>query len=62
MRLPGSRRFYVALAIVALGAILLANAHLVYVASTSQPRCVEHVKGDGAPKAPGVFGAAKPSC
>lgn len=54
MRLPGSRRFYVMLALVALGAVLLANAHLVYVASTSQPQCVEHAGGD--------FGAAKPSC
>lgn len=62
MRLPRSRGFYVTLAIVVLGGILLANAHLVYVAATSQPKCVEHAKGDGAPQAQGVFGAAKSSC
>jgi len=62
MRLPRSRGFYVTLAIAALGAIVLANAHLVYVASTSQPKCVEHIRADGTAKAPGVFGAAKSSC
>jgi len=46
----------------ALVAILLANAHLVYVASTSQPECVAHAKADGTSHAPGVFGAAKSSC
>ncbi len=62
MRLPRSRGFYLILALAALGGVLLANAHLVYVASTSQPECVEHVKGDAGVKAPGVFGAAKSSC
>ncbi|OYW88042.1 MAG: hypothetical protein B7Z20_03545 [Sphingobium sp. 32-64-5] len=62
MRLPRSRSFYITLAIAALGVILLANAHLVYVASTSQPQCVVHVKSDGSAHAAGVFGAAKSSC
>lgn len=62
MRLPRSRRVYIVLAIAALGVILLANAHLVYVASTSQPQCVAHAKTDGSARAPGVFGAAKSSC
>lgn len=62
MRLPRSRGFYVTLAITAVGAILLANAHLVYVASTSEPKCVEHARNDGTQKAVGVFGAAKSSC
>lgn len=38
--------------------VLGANAHLVYVAVTSQPDCVAHVRpgsGEG-------FGAAKSSC
>jgi len=50
-----------------LAALLLAgaNAHLVYVAVTSQPDCVDHVRlGDAdrrdAEKAP--FRAAKSSC
>ncbi len=62
MRLPRSRGFYVTLAIAALGAILVANAHLVYVASNSQPQCVAHARADGTVKGAGVFGAAKSSC
>lgn len=62
MRLPRSRLFFLMLAGVALAVVLLANAHLVYVASASQPGCVPHAKTDGANSAPGVFGAAKPSC
>ena len=46
-----------------LAALLLlvgANAHLVYVAVTSQPDCVDHVRqGDAAT---GSFRAAKSSC
>lgn len=41
-------------------ALLAANAHLVYVASTSQPACVEHLRDAGA--APGQYRAAKSSC
>ena len=62
MRLPRSRRFYISLAIAALGGILLANAHLIYVAATSQPPCVAHAQSDGSVRTPGVFGAAKSSC
>lgn len=50
--------------IVAAGALLfiLANTHLVYVAVTSQPDCVAHVRpGEGA-AGTGWFGAAKPAC
>lgn len=49
-------------AVAALVVVLLANAHLVYVASTSQPDCVAHARADGTQRAPGVFGAAKSSC
>lgn len=62
MRFPRSRGFYVTLAIAVLGVILLANAHLVYMASTSQPECVAHTIGDTAQKEPGAFSAAKSSC
>ena len=49
--------------IVAAGLLLLigVNAHLVYVAVTSQPDCVAHLnQGDGAPI--GKFRAAKSAC
>jgi hypothetical protein len=40
--------------------LLLANAHLVYVALTSQPACVAHLKApDGKPD---HFRAAKSGC
>ena len=50
-----------------LAALLLlvaANAHLVYVAVTSQPDCVDHVRqGDaGKGQVQGSFRAAKSSC
>ncbi|MBX3088330.1 MAG: hypothetical protein KF742_07550 [Cryobacterium sp.] len=47
---------------VAAGITLLvaANAHLVYVAATSQPECVEHLRiGEGSAQ---QFSAAKSSC
>jgi len=36
-----------------------ANAHLVHVAVTSQPDCVEHLKTEGKD---GAYRAARPSC
>lgn len=48
----------VGLSIVAV--LVLANAHLVYVAFTSQPACVTHLKApDGTPD---HFRAAKSGC
>jgi hypothetical protein len=41
-------------------ALVAANAHLVYVASTSQPACVSHLRDAG--NEPGQFRAAKSSC
>lgn len=43
-------------------AILAANAHLAYVAFTSAPACVEHVKGGDAAPPSSAFSAAKSSC
>lgn len=40
--------------------LVLANFHLVYVATTSQPECIAHLKTSGA--ASGSFRAAKPAC
>jgi hypothetical protein len=50
--------------IVAAGALLfaLANAHLVYVAVTSQPDCVAHVGPGESAAGMGSFSAAKPAC
>lgn len=51
----------VSLLIVGAGALVFigANAHLVHVALTSQPDCVEHLKTEGQD---GVYRAARPSC
>ncbi|GLT02365.1 hypothetical protein GCM10007897_37720 [Sphingobium jiangsuense] len=62
MRLPRSRAFFLLLAGAALALVLIANAHLVYVASTSQPACVPHARADGDKPVGGAFGAARPSC
>jgi hypothetical protein len=46
------------------GGLLLvagANAHLVYVAVTSQPDCVQHVRS-GSDARPGQFSVAKSAC
>ena len=42
--------------------LVLANAHLVYVAFASQPQCVSHMKlGEGNPQS-GAFSAARSAC
>jgi hypothetical protein len=42
--------------------LLIANSHLVYVAITSQPECVAHLRqGEGDP-GQGKFSAARSSC
>jgi hypothetical protein len=48
--------------VVGLALLAFANVHLLYVAVTSQPDCVAHVRqGEGASSA-GLFSAAKSSC
>lgn len=48
------------LAVVAIAAVVAANAHLVWVAIASQPDCVAHVRrGEGADR---QFSAAQSSC
>lgn len=53
----------IVVAVVTAGLLLLAgaNAHLLYVATTSQPDCVDHVK-PGETSRGGMFSAAKSSC
>lgn len=48
---------------IVVGALLLiaANAHLVYVAVTSQPDCIAHAK-PGEANSAHAFGAAQSSC
>lgn len=48
-----------AFAVVTIGVLLAANAHLVYVAFASQPDCVTHLKGEGDH---GTYRAAKSAC
>ena len=43
-------------------ALLLANAHLVYVAFSSQPDCVAHVRDGEGERPAGAYRAAKSSC
>lgn len=40
--------------------LVAANAHLVYVAFTTQPDCVPHLKEAG--KTPGAYRAARSAC
>lgn len=58
---PSRRRhWWLALAIAAgIAAFVAMNVHLVYVAATSQPECVEHSK---APGEAGSYRAAKSAC
>jgi len=42
--------------------LLIANGHLIYVATTSQPACVAHVQqGEGIAR-PGRYSAAQSAC
>lgn len=59
----GARRTKIAIGVAVVAAVamlLLANAHLVYVATTSQPDCVPHLKASGSEA--GAFRAAQSSC
>lgn len=47
---------------IAIVAVLLANAHLVWVAVSSQPDCVAHVRGGDSDRPAGSYMAAKSSC
>ena len=46
----------------AVAAVLAANAHLVYVATMSQPACVPHLKQGQGDAAHGLFSAAQSPC
>ena len=57
-----ARRFIVGLAVCAALIVLLANAHLFYVATRSQPDCVDHIKERADEASPMAFRAARSSC
>ncbi|MGM4924978.1 hypothetical protein AB8A31_18905 [Tardiphaga sp. 804_B3_N1_9] len=42
--------------------VLMANAHMVYVAFSSQPDCIDHVKRGTSVAEAGKFSAASSSC
>lgn len=42
--------------------VVAANAHLVYIASSSQPPCVAHLRQGDTTNEPGRFAAAESSC
>lgn len=50
--------------LIGFGVVLLvaANGHLLYVAMTSQPDCVDHVRGGQTNENNAGFSAAKSSC
>jgi hypothetical protein len=58
-RRRSTRRMLTIATIVIVGVLLAANAHLVYVAFSSQPDCVAHLKGEGDH---GTYRAAKSAC
>lgn len=58
-RQRGTTRIVVTVAVVLVGVLLAANAHLVYVAFSSQPDCITHLKDQGEN---GTYRAANSSC
>ena len=56
----GSRRIWIAMALILVAIVAAANIHLVYVAVTSHPPCVPHLQSpDGSGTA---FRAASSAC
>lgn len=62
MRLPRSRLFYLALSAVVIAVLVLANAHMVVVAVSSQPECVDHVRTGELKSGTTPYGAARSAC
>ena len=59
---PRRNRRLVILGLITLGCLVFigANAHLFYVAFSSQPDCVDHLKAPG--EGPGTYRAAQSDC
>jgi len=60
-RMTTATRIWLLLA-AAIAAVVAANAHLIYVATMSQPPCVPHLKQGEGDAARGLFSAAQSSC
>lgn len=60
---PVNAKFWVWMAVTAgLLLVLMANVHMVYVAFSSQPDCIDHVKRGASVAEAGTFSAASSSC
>ncbi len=57
-----ARSLVIVLVVLAIAGVLVANAHFLLMAETSQPACVAHVKGGDRVAQPGAFSAARSSC
>ena len=55
-----TRRFHLLWLLIAVAVFVGANAHLVYVAVSSEPGCVAHLKDKSG--TPGGYRAAKSAC
>jgi hypothetical protein len=62
VRRPRTRTRIWLLLAVALAALVAANAHLIYVATMSQPPCVPHLRQGEGDAVRGLFSAAQSSC
>lgn len=57
-----SRKFFIWVTALAMVVVLMANAHLIYVAASSEPACIPHVRNGEPAQTPGRFSAATTSC
>jgi hypothetical protein len=55
-------RLWLLLVAVMVAIVVAANAHLIYVANTSQPACVTHLTQGEGDATRGLFRAAQSSC
>lgn len=64
MTMPAPKRKIAVWLLIGLGCLLLvaANAHLVYIAVTSQPECVAHIRHGEGDAMHDRFSAARSSC
>ena len=62
MSLLASKRTIWLCLVLGLAIIGAANWHLVYIATTSQPDCVDHLRAGAGDGTRGLYSAAKSSC
>jgi hypothetical protein len=59
---PRTTRLWLLFVAVMAAIVVAANAHLIYVATTSQPACVTHLTHGEGDATRGLFSAAQSSC